>query len=285
MAGVLITEPGVYDMAAEDYHADPVPGGSLSSSGARKLITTCPAKFRYELDHPAPPTDAMELGTAAHRLVLGVGADLVEVKAKDWRTKAAKDAAEKVRAAGAVPLLTRDYKRVHAMAAALRSHRLAAALLAPAPAKTEQTLVWFDAAFGIWRRAMLDRLPSGTARRPLVVDYKTTSDVSDGGIAKSVARYGYDQQSDFYLDGFRALGLGEDAAFLFVFQETDPPHLTRVCELDDDAMHTGARLNRQAMEIYRDCRESGIWPGYPDEVHLVSLPTWALNRHMEDVYS
>lgn len=38
-----ITEPGVYDLPAEVYHADPVEGGSLSSTGARKLLPpSCP---------------------------------------------------------------------------------------------------------------------------------------------------------------------------------------------------------------------------------------------------
>jgi len=39
---VLITEPGVYALPADVYHADPVAGGSLSSSGAKKLLA-CPA--------------------------------------------------------------------------------------------------------------------------------------------------------------------------------------------------------------------------------------------------
>jgi hypothetical protein len=49
----LITEPGVYDIAEDHYHADPVPGGSLSNSGAKKLLPpSCPAKFAYEREHP-----------------------------------------------------------------------------------------------------------------------------------------------------------------------------------------------------------------------------------------
>src|SRR5438270_12221695 len=101
-----VTAPGVYDLPEYVYHADPVPGGSLSQSGAKKLLATCPARFRYERDHPPAPTDAMELGTAAHKLVLGIGPDLVEVEAKDWRTKAAQEAAEVARARGAVPVLS-----------------------------------------------------------------------------------------------------------------------------------------------------------------------------------
>ncbi len=33
-----ITAPGVYVIPADDYHADPVPGGSISASGARRIL-------------------------------------------------------------------------------------------------------------------------------------------------------------------------------------------------------------------------------------------------------
>ncbi|MBO0827768.1 MAG: hypothetical protein J2P24_08300 [Streptosporangiales bacterium] len=52
-ADVMITEPGVYNLPAAVYHADPVPGGSLSQSGAKKLLPpSCPALYRYWADHP-----------------------------------------------------------------------------------------------------------------------------------------------------------------------------------------------------------------------------------------
>ena len=37
----------------------------------------------------------------------------------------------------------------------------------------------------------------------------------------------------------------------------------------------GRELNRLAIEIYRDCTEAGVWPGYSDEIELISLPAWA----------
>ena len=71
----MIVDPGVYTLPADEYHADPVKGGSLSSSGARKILE-CPARFRWERDHPPVPTDAFNFGHAAHKLVLGAGPDV-----------------------------------------------------------------------------------------------------------------------------------------------------------------------------------------------------------------
>lgn len=280
---VEITEPGVYDIPAEEYHRDPVPGGSLSSSGARKLLGTSPARFRHELDNPPTPTEAMELGTAAHRMVLGVGPDIVAINAKDRRTKAYKDAAEKARAEGKVPLLAKDYERVQDMAAALLGHPVASALL-KGKGPVEQTLVWQDEATGVMCRAMLDKQTVARTGRPVIVDYKTTSDASDKALAKSVWTYGYDMQGAFYTDGFQVLH-GGTPDFLFVFQETAPPHLIRVVSLGEAEMDTGARLNRRALEMFRDCRDAGVWPGYPTEIHEVSLPAWAHDRYPEELYA
>lgn len=281
---VTITEPGVYDIPAEDYHTDPVPsGGSLSSSGARRLLPpSTPALFDYERRHPRTPTGAMEIGTAAHKLVLGDGPELVRIDADSWRTNAAKAAAEKARAAGAVPLLTEDYDRVHAMADALREHPLASQLLHPDSGKAEQSLFWHDTTRGVWLRARLDWLrPGNAARRTVVVDYKTTVSADPAAIAKSVATYGYHQQAAFYLDGVRALGLGDDPAFIFIFQEKQPPHLVHVVELDYQALRVGADLNRRAIDLFARCYADDHWPGHPDDITTISLPTWALYRSEE----
>jgi len=275
----VITEPGVYDIPEAGYHADPVPGGSLSSSGARKLLPpSCPARFRYEQDHPVHK-DVFDFGTAAHRTVLGTGPEIVIVDAGDWRTRAAKEAQAEARQAGKCPLLAADWARVEGMAHALRSHPLASALLCRDDVQPEQSLFWQDADFGIWRRARLDSVRHGG--RLLVSDYKTARSADPDQFARSVASYGYHQQAAWYLDAVLAV-LGErDAVFLFVVQEKEPPYLVTVCELDFAASQAAHALNRRAMEVYRDCTEAGIWPGYTDDVALLSLPAWAL-RERED---
>ena len=105
-------EPGLYDIDAELYHSDPVPGGSLSSSGARKLATECPAKFKYWSEHPQPPKKEFDLGTAAHTLVLGNGPELVVVDAEKWNTNAVKAEVTAIRAEGKTPLKPSELAQV-----------------------------------------------------------------------------------------------------------------------------------------------------------------------------
>lgn len=264
-----LTVAGVYDIPAEVYHDDPVAGGSLSSGGARKLLD-CPARFRHEREHGRAPSRAFDIGHAAHLLVLGAGAELVVVPYADWRTKAAKEMRGEARAAGKVPLLEVEHETVQEMAAALRTNRLAAAALRPNWGLPERTLIWRDSETDVWCRAMVDWL-----RPDALVDYKTTDSVATDHITRAVARYGYNQQAAWYLDGAAALGLGADLPFLFVFQEKTPPYFARVVELDQDALLAGRERNRRALALYRDCTVTGVWPAYPDEITTITLPRWA----------
>lgn len=271
-----ITEPGVYNLTAEAYHADPIPGGSLSSSGARRLLPpSCPALFRHEQLHGRKPRRVFDIGHAAHALVLGTGPELVKVEADNWRTKASQQAAAEARERGAVPLLPDEYAEIHAMADALHAHPVAGALFDPDFGRPEQTLAWQDAQSGIWRRAMLDWLPDPGRGRLIVPDYKTTTCAAPSELSKTVQKFGYHQQHAWYVDGAQVLDLGDqDTAFVFVFQEKTAPYLVTVIELDALALRIGRDLNRQAIEIYADCSRSGVWPGYSDDVESVPLPAW-----------
>jgi hypothetical protein len=282
-----ITEPGQYDMAADIYHSDPVPGGSLSSTGARRILPPgCPALFAHEREHGEQNRPQFDLGTAAHKMVLGVGPTITKVDTRDWRTKAAQEARDAAHAEGAVPLLTADYERVTGMAAALRRNDIAMALLNPDYGKPEQAIFWQDTETDVWRRALIDWLPDLGTGRPIVVDYKSTVSAERDAIRKSVARYGYHQQDPWYLDAVEAIGYPPDTAFVFLFQEKTPPYLITPVQLRDSARAIGRDRNCRAIEIYRDCTETGIWPGHATDddsgFAYIGLPVWVEREHFEE---
>jgi PDDEXK-like domain of unknown function (DUF3799) len=273
-----ITEPGIYDIPDAEYHKDPVPGGSLSASGARRLLPpSCPALFRHYLDHPPEPSAVFDLGHAAHKLVLGAGPPIVALAYGDWRTKEARELRDRAHAEGETPLLRGEYEQVKAMAEAIRAHPLASVLFAPETGEPERSLFWQDPETGVWCRARPDWLPAwrGASQRLIITDFKTTACAERSSFARSVHKFGYFQQAPFYIDGVRALGLDDDPAFLFVAQEKAPPYLVTVFELDAGALAAGRAFNRRAIEVYRDCKEAGVWPGYSDDIELISLPPWA----------
>lgn len=292
---VIITEDGVYpDLTDEQYHGDPVPGGSLSSSGARKLLPpSCPALFDYERRHGRPPKRAFDFGHAAHQRVLGVGADLVVVQktakdgtkepATDYRTSSAGDHRDEIRAQGKVPVLAAELEVVDAMAAAIRRHPVASVLFNPRlGGRPEQSLFWTDPQFDVVRRARVDWLPAVRDDGRLIVpDYKTTTAADKASIEKSLRSYGYAQQDAWYRDVLHGLGVAESPAFVFVFQEKTPPFLITVAEVDGPSLRVGRKKNAQALEVFAECSATGVWPPYSTDVELISLPRWELIEHGE----
>lgn len=278
---IVITEPGVYDIPDDVYHRDPVQGGSLSSTGARRLLPpSCPAKFRWYADHPEEK-DEFDFGKAAHRTVLGIGPEIEPLDFADRRTKAYKQAAAEAREAGKVPLLLEHAEALLTMATVLRQHPMASRLFRPGHGMAEQTVVWRDRQTGIWRRARLDWVQG-----PVIVDYKTCDKADDASCARAIYNFGYHQQADYYIDGATevpgVLPEGKRARFILVFQERDAPYLVNVVEPDAEALAWGAVLNAKAIDIYQRCTATSVWPGYAeddDRITFASLPPYAITGY------
>lgn len=256
--------PGFYDDIDEtDYHSDRT---TISASGL-KLLLKAPALYRHRLDHPTT-TDTLEFGKAAHRKVLGVGADIVVVDADSWRTKAAIEQRDTARAAGKVALLTKDAQRVDDMGDVLSSHALAMRLLSQG--RPEVSAYAEDDETGLMRRCRFDWLADN-----ILSDYKSCADASPHGFANAVARYGYDLAAAYYLD--IATALGHDAqAFAFIAQEKEPPYLVEVYDLDAEFLARGRRRYRAGLERLRDCLATDLWPGYTGrDFTTLAAPRWA----------
>jgi hypothetical protein len=266
-------EPGLYDIPADLYHSDPIPGGSLSSTGAKKLASSCPAKFKYWLDNPEPPKKTLDLGTAAHRLVLDDGPELVLVDAARWDTNAIKAEVAAIRAEGNIPLKRHELEQVEAMAAAIRQDTDAVRLLEPGSGVAEQSAFWDDN--GVWRRARFDWLRHDGQ----IVDYKTARSCRREDLEKAFHEHGYAQQQEWYLDAGYALDVADpERPFQFVLQEKEPPYLVVVTTCDPMARSIGRHLNEVALNTYAICRESGDWPGYLPNP-MTALPSWVERQY------
>lgn len=284
----LITQPGVYDIPAAQYHSDPVLGGSLSSTGTRKLLPPkgCPAKFKHWLTHPDPPSKELDFGAAAHRLILGAGADIVEIDAMDYKTKAAQEAKKAAHLAGKIPVLPEQMGTIQDMASVLWDHPVAAKLFADGTGKAEQTIVWTtevpwrphpDAPIEyttVWRRALIDQLSRLRMAdgRLIIPDYKTTECAEKTQFMKSAGDFGYHQQGPWYIDAVRAAGLSDLVCYLLIAQEKKPPYVVNVIEQDPPAMDLGRKLNDLALSVYAKCVATATWPGYSTDIELGSLP-------------
>jgi hypothetical protein len=271
---------GIYDLPPEVYRADPVPGGSLTSTGARKILPPgSPAKYRWYTDQATATTKAMDLGKAAHFAVLGAGPTVRVVQADSWRTEAAQAARREAHAAGEVPILAARWADVAAMAQALKAHPAAGPLLDPEHGKPEQTIIWSmngHQGGNASCRAMLDWLDLDRSDRILIPEYKTTESVDLGALQRTIDRFGYHQQAAWYEAAVRFLRPEQEVETVLIFQETEPPYLVQPVQLDALAKRIGRERNRAATDLWLQCRRDSEWPGQvgSDRVALLGLPRW-----------
>jgi hypothetical protein len=282
-----VTEPGVRQLPAEIYHADPwAHGESISNSDGRQLIDPdCPAVFRYNRDNRVRTfNDVYDFGHVWHSEVLGAGEETVVVDASDWKTKAAQQARDEARAAGKAPILRRELEKAQAMAAAVRDHPWGRRIL-DQPFRAEQALFSIDAETGVPERAMVDILPDSPTRegRLLIGDIKTCESANPNfSMSRKMDDYGYNRQAAKYRKLAIDLGLAEDAVVVFLYQEKRPPYIVTAVIPDRKALHAGIVDNRTALRTYAECASSGRWPVYSDDVVQVGLPPYR-ERDYEDV--
>jgi hypothetical protein len=277
---------GIHELTEVEYHADL---GALSSSGAKLLLPpSTPATFHWLAQHPEDrrQSDAMDLGTAAHRAVLGAGRTVTYVQADDWRTKAAREQRDLARASGGVALLDKHRPKVDAMAAALRGQPLAAGLL-NRPGQPERSLYAEDPDTGVMLRARLDYLPDVVpGKRLLITEYKTAESADPTVFGRACVNYGYHLQAAWYRRMAILLELDPDPAVLFIVQETTPPYLVTVLEMPYQALVIGDRLNRQAIDTFAFCRRTDHWPGHSDiAVAIAEFPAWYFIQHEAEQFA
>lgn len=263
---------GLYAGISEsEYHGDK---DSLSSSGARELLATSPEEFWDMINEPPKPKPEYDFGHAAHKMVLGEGGQLVWVDAPDWRKKDAQKLRDDAHAAGAAPLLVKQRAQAEAMVQKVRQHRLAAPLLDGC--RAELSGWWTDPETDVRLRFRPDALPVELpGRRPMVVDYKTTTSANPKKFEKSAGEYGYHMQGAWYLEGLQAVTGIDDALFVLIAQSKRPPsYSVSVSHFELEDLVRGHKQNHRAIRRYAECRLSGVWPGYPD-LNELRLSTFA----------
>ena len=272
-------------MPDHEYHARP----ELSSTEARLLLDS-PAKYRWKKDHPPliAPSKKFDVGSAVHAKVLGKGAAVVLIPdgilASNGAasTLEAKRFVEDARAAGQIPLKQAEFEPINAAAESVLAHPLARALF-DQPGDAEVSV--FAEIDGTPVRARFDYLPDQQDRRRTCVDLKTTADASFRAFERSMTTYRYDVQLGWYLSVLDAsvgpMPHGLEPEFVFVAVEKDPPYLVAVHAITPQWAQLAADAAAKARHRYAECVESGMWPGYPDEIQYHEPPMWLLMEEEE----
>jgi hypothetical protein len=276
--------PGLHTISAAEYHADPCPQPSLSSSIANLLLTRSPlhAWHAHPRLNPAwraeVPTTEMELGTALHSMILeNSEKSLVLIDAKDYRTNDAKALRDAARVNGKTPLLVHKLAEVREIALAARA-QIKASEIGGVKFSSERSMLWQEGE--TWCRGRIDWLSDDNE---LVVDLKTTSASAEpNAYIKRLLNDGADLQAAVYSRGVYAL-TGKRPAFVFACIEVDPPYAMSFVGLEPAWIAWADAKFDQALEIWRKCLASNEWPAYGRRVCWGSLPAWAEAQWMERI--
>lgn len=279
-------QPGFHDLPVDVYRDDPCPVPALSASIAHLIVS------RSELHawtrhprlggHSTPPSKDMDRGTLIHALLLGKGAEIVVVDAKDWRTDKAQAAREDARKAGKLACLPREKLRADEIVMAIRPQLEARGIRLTG--QSELTIIWrekADCGTEVWCRGMLDHVLLDTGE---IFDVKTSGkSVAPDTHSRKVESEGADIQAAAYMSGLEVLRpeLAGRATYRWVFCETDDPPYAVCDNYPRGSMRQlGLMRWREAVNRWARAMNTGLWPGYPLDAGGVEASHWRLEGAM-----
>lgn len=265
--GCSVNVKKVSNMTMDYYHQAPAVG----SSSIRTLIQRSPAHYLYEKTHPSESTPTQLFGQLIHSAILepklfekdaivkpefsGAGS---RAKSEEWHLEHH----------GKMIMKREQFDCVQGILKSIKDHPLASKIVGSG--RQEESIFWTDPETGIECKARFDFLHDGQ----FVVDVKTTLDASYAQFRKDIANYGYHIQAAHYLEAAQlAYGANYDK-YLILAPEREAPHCVSLFILDENAIAEGRALRLQALKTLANCIKSGIFPGYPQQIINIDLPTW-----------
>lgn len=266
---------GVFDcMPADRYHAV-----QAMSAGGLKRMRVSPAHFyglQLDPNRPpeGPPTPALLNGTLTHCAIFEPEAFerryVVQPAGLDGRTKDGKAWLAEHAALEVITVEQRD--AALRQAAAIRALPEMAALLSDGVG--ERSVFWLDDETGELCKCRPDWThPAGDG--VILVDGKTTTDASPEGFGRAIWNFGYWLQAAWYSDGYEAATGVSVLGFVIAAVESAWPHAAAAYMLGDDVLDRARKENRRLLNLYAECKRTGVWPGYAAGVNLINLPKWA----------
>lgn len=290
---ITIDKPGLFgDVPEARYHQDPIgPAPSLSSSIAKVLIDQSPAHARWAHPRLNPDFDrgdekynaARAKGSAAHRLLLGAGAEIAVIDYDNFLKKDAQLERDAAIAAGETPLTRIAYEEVLAMVDAARTqieqipdlHGLLG------DGQSEVTGVWQER--DVWCRMRIDKLPTEALTEPFprFYDLKTTGlSAHPDDYQRHMFDMGYDVSAAFYTRGLqRLLPHIRQVEMVFVAIEQEPPYGVSAMSFGGQAIEEAAMKVDLAIETWRHCIGTNRWPMYGAGISRIDPPAWRSMAH------
>lgn len=289
---IMLDKPGLYDGIMNDnYHADPCPQPSLSSSIGKILVHSTPshawtAHPRLNPDIDDDNSKTFDLGSAAHDILLEGEKRLSQIVASDYKKDAAQEARDRAYAGGLIPILSMPAKgkRLSQLSMTRQFAQNVRAQLDLDPenamafkdGKPEQTLIWTEEVngFTVWCRARPDWWFDDFRKKP-VYDFKSTQASADpADLGRFGMMQGWPFQDAFYRRGMRKL-FNFDPEYRFVVGEHYLPHAMSVITFPPETRSEADEQAEYAVRKWAHCLQNNEWHGYPRGTLTVGVKVWA----------
>ena len=258
-----------------NYYSD----HSRVSNSMLSLLKESPELYhrRYVLGlDERQPTPQMKLGSLVHALILEpetVPEKYACVPKVDRRTKEGKAIYERIvcEHQGKELIDYESWEQAMKMAEAVTNHGECKQVF------RSQCDVELELTFDLFDTPCKSKLDLVHHSRTLILDVKTTSDVSPRAFASSVANYGYHRQAAMYSQAVELL-YGVRPRFVFACVSTSEPYIAACYELDAVAVDTGLAEVCQLIEELRTRTEHNDWTSdHAKGVNVLSLPKYYFN--------
>jgi exodeoxyribonuclease VIII len=127
---------------------------------------------------------------------------------------------------------------------------------------SEKSIIWFEEAFGIWCKCRIDWIRKDGQ---VLVDLKKCQVASRYAFEMSIRRYEYYMQAAHYLRGYSKVMGYRPKEWVWIASEINRPNECNVFVGDPMEIENAEATLDYWYEKYRQCLESGYWPGYEDE--------------------
>lgn len=239
----------------------------------------CPAALKAVMQgtRERKDTKATKFGTLQHRWIFEPGTVTTSIvpekypaakgETKDWSWNAnyCKDWRTDEEEAGKVVVTSDELAKLKAINASVHSNPRARKLLASG--KSEQSLFQEDS-HGTLRKIRIDWLPE---KASCIVDLKTTVSAHPDEWVKQAVNLGFHRRAYYYPSTLKLAG-DERKDFVFLVVEKEPPFICAVYTMENMLLEAGRMEVLRDLAVYRECVETGVWPGYSDQV--LSAPPW-----------
>lgn len=292
-----LVAPGWYaDMPMADYLAIE----AMSSSGV-EAFRRYPLYFKHNQDNPRPETQGMREGTALHLALLEpekfkgkyISLGICQATKKGdgqpcynrasvlrkspqnlfWQYCGQHDPYKGEPMPEGVEVMPADaLERIEGGRLSVLAHPDARQFFEGKGA-SELVGIWIDPDTGVLCKLRLDRQIDRADH--IHADLKFTVDASREGFRRIAGRLGYHRKAAWYRRGLASKELGKPAsASVFIAVESPKPHGCQTFILDETQLKRVGEDISGLLWRYRECLESGIWPGYDTGLRHLEFAKW-----------